>query len=106
MADAVMTALNNLVSGMNAFYITITLMIIALVFFFMMIFRDEMWWRGFMIFLGGIFFQVAVIFGLAKQIIPKSFALIGWIGYALIGIGGTLTILGIFYELVNAGVGE
>ena len=104
MSDAVLTQLNALVSGMNAFYIMIPLLALSLIFFFLMIFRDEMWWRGFMMFIAGVFFQIAVIFGLAKEIIPKSFALIGWIGYAIIIIGGTLTIVGLIYEIINLGV--
>lgn len=101
MADVIVQQLNMLISGMNAFYITVALLILSLIFFFFMIFRDEMWWRGFMMFISGVFFQVAIIFGLAKEIIPQSMASIGWIGYGIILIGGTLTILGMFYSLID-----
>ena len=95
MGDAVLAALNELVSNMNSFYVTIFLFGISLIFLFLMIMRDEMWWKGLWMTLFGVMFDVSVSYAVGSGIIKWGAPALSWIGYLFMMIGGVIFVVGL-----------
>ena len=105
MSDAVLNSLNELVSNMNGFYVTVFLFGISILFLVVMLMRDEMWWKGLWLTAFGVMFSVSISYAVGVQIISGTAAALSWIGYLFTLIGGIIFIVGIVSRWLDVRAG-
>ncbi len=101
MADAVLLSINNLIGGMNTFYITLFLLGTSIVMILLMLLKDQLWWRGLFLAMFGTFFDISIVYAVANGIVPSTVSYIAWLGYLFIIIGGVLAIYGLLISWVS-----